>query len=268
MRALRGVGVLVTRPVEQTEPLCRLLESMGATTLRLPAIGIEGGFDIAALLHRVALADPFDFVIFTSANAVKFGSALLGAKCDRDLAAIGPATARALAEAGHEVNLRPAGGFDSESLLRHPAFSHLTGRRVLLVKGLHGREFLQEELVRRGADVLAASVYRRVPIDYTAAELAPVESAMSSGTIQVVTATSVEIAVRLLELATPLLRGQFERVHWLVPGGRVAESLRAGGLAAPILTADSADDQDLAAALLRWRSSASSESSAARESGA
>jgi hypothetical protein len=46
-------------------------------------------------------------------------------------------------------------------------------------------------------------------------------------------------------------------VPWLVPGQRVAAALREHGLRAPLLLSESAEDQDLLAALLRWRSSAS-----------
>jgi hypothetical protein len=46
-------------------------------------------------------------------------------------------------------------------------------------------------------------------------------------------------------------------VHWLVPGARVAGALRERGVTAPILQADTAEDQDLVAAIIRWRSSVS-----------
>ena len=55
----------------------------------------------------------------------------------------------------------------------------------------------------------------------------------------------------------PALRREFERAHWLVPGARVAAALRDLGLSAPQLLADSAEDQDLVAALLRWRAKVS-----------
>jgi uroporphyrinogen-III synthase len=79
----------------------------------------------------------------------------------------------------------------------------------------------------------------------------------SAGAVQVITATSVEIAANLLQVAPPALRSEFERVHWLVPGGRVASAVRDLGVAAPLLQAESAEDQALVDALLRWRSSAS-----------
>jgi uroporphyrinogen-III synthase len=61
----------------------------------------------------------------------------------------------------------------------------------------------------------------------------------------------------LLKLASPALRSEFERVHWLVPGERIALGVRELGLPAPLVQAESAEDHDLVAALIRWRSSES-----------
>jgi uroporphyrinogen-III synthase len=75
--------------------------------------------------------------------------------------------------------------------------------------------------------------------------------------MHVITATSLEVGRNLLKVAMPELRREFERVHWVIPGERIALGLRELGLTAPILQADSAEDQDLVSALLRWRSSVS-----------
>jgi uroporphyrinogen-III synthase len=245
MAALHGVGVLVTRPEQQAMPLCRLLENQGATTLRLPAIEIkasraigEGRRETAA---RLGALEDFDVIIFTSANAVRFGAVLLDQKRDLTLAAIGPATARALNQAGYRVAVQPPQAFDSESLLLHPRLERPAGRRVLIIKGADGRAFLEQELAQRGAQVMTADVYRRVPAAPSEAVLAALLDRFTEGGVQVVTA----------------LRGEFERAHWLVPGARIAAGVRECGLSAPLLQAESAEDQDLVAALLRWRSSAS-----------
>ena len=258
MAALHGVGVLVTRPEPQAMPLCQLLENQGASTLRLPAIEIkamaEGRRETAA---RLGAIEDFDVIIFTSANAVRFGAALLEQKRDLTLAAMGPATARALNQAGYRVAVQQPQGFDSESLLRHPKLERSAGRRILIVKGADGRAFLEQELAQRGAQVMTADVYQRVPAVPSHAVLAALLDRFTAGAVQVVTATSVDIARNLLGMASPALRGEFERVHWLVPGARVAAGVRECGLSAPLLQAESAEDQDLVAALLRWRSSAS-----------
>jgi uroporphyrinogen-III synthase len=258
MAALHGVGVLVTRPEQQAMPLCRLLENQGASTLRLPAIEIkamaEGRRETAA---RLGALEDFDVIIFTSSNAVRFGAALLDQKRDLTLAAMGPATARALNQAGYRVAVQPPQAFDSESLLRHPMLERPAGRRILIVKGADGRAFLEQELAQRGAQVMTADVYQRVPAVPSQAVLAVLLDRFTAGVVQVVTATSVDIARSLLGMASPALRGEFERVHWLVPGARVAAGVRECGLSAPLLQAESAEDQDLVAALVRWRSSAS-----------
>jgi uroporphyrinogen-III synthase len=100
MPALHGVGVLVTRPEQQAAPLCRLLEIQGASTLRLPAIEIKAVGNRRHTAAELGALQDFDVIIFTSANAVRFGAPLLDQKRDLTLAAIGPATARALNQAG------------------------------------------------------------------------------------------------------------------------------------------------------------------------
>jgi uroporphyrinogen-III synthase len=238
-------------------PLCRLLEMQGAHTLRLPAIDIKpigNRRETAALLGSLA---GFDVIIFASANAVRFGASLLDQQRDLCLAAVGPATARALNQAGYRVVVQPIESIDSEGLLRHPRLEHPAGRRILLIKGSNGRPFLAQELTRRGALVTAADVYQRVPAVPSSAALGTLLENFSAGALQVMTATSVEIAANLLQIAPPALRSEFDRVHWLVPGGRVASAVRDLGVSAPLLQADSAEDQDLVTALLRWRSSAS-----------
>jgi uroporphyrinogen-III synthase len=254
---LHGVGVLVTRPELQAMPLCRLLESNGAHTLRLPAVEIKALGDRRALAARLGSLENFDVIIFTSANAVRFGVSFLEQKRDLTLAAVGPATARAINQAGYRVAIQPSETFDSEGLLIHPRLEHLAGHRILMIKGADGRQLLQQELTRRGATVVCVDVYERAPAIPSAATLAAVLERFAAGEMHVITATSVEVGRNLLDLATPPLRSEFERVLWLVPGERIAAALIELGLRAPLLQAASADDQDLMAALIRWRSSVS-----------
>ena len=98
MLPLDGVGVLVTRPEFQAMPLCRLLEAEGAATWRLAALEIKPLKERRALTERLGTLEEFDVIIFSSANAVRFGASLLDQKRDLVLAAVGPATSRALTE--------------------------------------------------------------------------------------------------------------------------------------------------------------------------
>jgi uroporphyrinogen-III synthase len=257
MSTLHGVGVLVTRPEQQAMPLCRLLEFQGASTLRFPAVEIRAVGNRREMAARLGALGEFDVIIFTSTNAVRFGASLLDQKRDLPLAAIGPATARALNQAGYRVAVQPHGTFDSESLLQHPRLEHPAGCRILIVRGSNGRPFLEEELTRRGAQVVAADVYQRVPAAPDSAVLADLFERFAAGEVQVITATSLEIASNLLAVATPALRGEFEIAHWLVPGERIAAGVRERGLSAPLIQAESAEDHDLVSALLRWRNAES-----------
>ena len=161
MADLRGVGILVTRPEQQAAPLCRLLEACGAVAFRLPVMDIRAVGDLNEIRGRLAAHERIDLAIFTSANAVRFGAALLEGRPSVPLAAIGSATARALTATGRHVTVTPVDGSDSESLLLHAALAHPQDQEVLIVKGVHGRDLLQTQLTLRGARVVVAEVYRR-----------------------------------------------------------------------------------------------------------
>ena len=120
-----------------------------------------------------------------------------------------------------------------------------------------GTGHLTQQIAERGATVVCADVYERTPAIPSAAALAAMHVRFAAGEMHVITATSVEVGRNLLMMAAPELRGEFQRVHWLVPSDRVALSLRDMGLQAPLLRAASAEDQDLVTALIRWRSSVS-----------
>jgi uroporphyrinogen-III synthase len=252
MLSLHGVAVLVTRPEQQARSLCDLLAARGAIPVRLPIIRIEPT-DFNSVASRVGPIEDFDTVIFTSANAVKFGARLLGVRRDVTIAAVGPATARALEQAGQRAPIVPKDGFDSENLLLQPALSHAEGKRILIVKGTGGRELLEQQLKMRGARVTLAEVYERKRVEYTTAALESIESSFMAGEVRVITVTSAEIAAALLEVGSPVLRRELEQAQWVVPSVRVADSLRNSKVLAPILRASSAEDHDLVSAIESWR---------------
>lgn len=98
---LQGMSVAVTRSPDQSGPLAEALTELGAGVLRVPVIEIadppDGG---AALATAVAGAGDFEWIAFTSANAVHRVVAELEDLRDLGrvrLAAVGEATAAALA---------------------------------------------------------------------------------------------------------------------------------------------------------------------------
>ena len=81
----------------------------GASTLRLPAVEIRAFGKRRETAAQIGALGEFDVIIFTSANAVRFGVSLLDQQRDLTLAAVGPATARALNHAGYRVAIQPQG---------------------------------------------------------------------------------------------------------------------------------------------------------------
>jgi uroporphyrinogen-III synthase len=250
---LTSIGVLVTRPEHQAGHLCQLIEAEGGAAVRYPALSIRPRPDKAAVRAAIGPPDRFNLAVFVSANAVRFGSDLLGERRDIPIAAIGQATAAALNAAGFRVSLMPAEGADSESLLAMPQLAHLEGQRVLIVRGTGGRDLLLEAITARGGQVQHAEVYTREPARPSAERQAEVEQLWRQGGIAAYTATSVELLEALVGIVTPRCRGLMDSTALVTGSRRVAEAASRLGLGSPIILADSPEDQALVGALVRWR---------------
>jgi uroporphyrinogen-III synthase len=252
MGPLAGIGVLVTRPDHQAGHLCKLIEAQGGTAVRLPVIDIRPRPDRAAMRAAVGPIDHYQLIIFVSANAVRFGAELLGPRRDLRLAAIGKATAHALNVAGYRVALLPAEGADTESLLRLPELAHLTQQRVLIVRGVGGRELLGNVLAERGAQVTYAEVYTRERARYPPEEIARLEALWTQGAVRAVTVTSGELLEALLQILTPAGHDLLQETP-IVTGARSAvQAVERLGLRSPLVFADGPDDTALVGALVRW----------------
>jgi uroporphyrinogen-III synthase len=244
---LSGIGVLVTRPAGQAETLCRLIEAAGGRAIALPAAAILPVSDPEPA--RALLAASWDLMIFVSRNAVEEALPLLPGGRLPDgctIAAVGQATARALAAAGREPDLVPGGRFDSEALLAMDALEDVLGFRVLIVRGVGGRATLGEILAKRGARVAYAEVYRRAlpQVDPT-----PLLADWHRD-IQVATATSDDILHNLLELLAQQGREALLATPLVVVSERTAELARALGFGR-VEVAERAADEEILAALCR-----------------
>jgi uroporphyrinogen-III synthase len=229
-----------------------LLEAEGARTWKYPALEVREDGNSRERIAAIGRTVPPDLVVFTSANAVRFGVEVLRDWPSSQTAAIGPATARALNRAGYRVAIVPDAGYDSESLLGDPRVQHVTGKRILLVKGAGGRDKVAIELQRRGATVDELSVYVRVAPAPSVRALGQLADLLGADALQAVTVTSLELADSLMRMVSPELRPALDQLVWLVPGERVATGLAARGVTAKTLCAASAEDHDLVAALVAW----------------
>jgi len=168
---LFGKRIVVTRAREQAEALSARLRALGADAAELPAIEIRPAGDYGPLDRAIARLGCYDWLIFTSANGVRFFVARLDASgadwrsLRARICAIGPAT-RAAVEALHlKVDLMGK-EYVAEGLVEAFAPHDLAGKRVLLPRAAVARDLVPRELARRGAQVDVVEAYRTaIPAD-------------------------------------------------------------------------------------------------------
>lgn len=214
---LAGIGVLVTRPEHQAEPLASAVEAAGGRAIRFPAIEITPR-PTAAIATDAAMLQPPDIAIFVSANAVLYGLGYTGAA---RIAAVGPATAAAIEAAGRQVDIQPEGGFDSEHLLAEAELNDVAGKVIRIIRGQAGRELLAETLRARAATVEYLAVYARGAPRPDPATLDDLEAAWQRGDITAVTVMSVETLLNLLSLLPDELENRLRETLLVTPAERV-----------------------------------------------
>ena len=245
---LTGLTVLVTRPAAQCAMLCAEIEGQGGSAIAFPAVEIEP----VAVQATVAAAD-YDLVVFVSVNAVEHGAQQVIKSARTRIAAIGRATAAALAAAELAADIVPEGGFNSEALLAHPELQLTSGARVLIVRGEGGRELLRDTFAEHGMVVETREVYRRVRPNVDAAKVAEVEARWSDEGIDVATATSIETLQNLQALLTEHGRQLLSGTALLVPSRRIVAAAVSAGLRGEAIVAAGADDASMIGALAQWR---------------
>ena len=165
-RPLFGRRIVVTRSREQAGELIDMLEERGAEAIPAPTIRIAPPQDPAPLEEAIANLSRFNWVVFTSANAVdSFMSRLVATADVRELkgirlCAVGASTAARLQKYGLRVDLMPT-EYRVEGLLAALAASGpLAKGRFLLPRADISRESLVDDLRQAGAEVTDVIAYR------------------------------------------------------------------------------------------------------------
>lgn len=246
---LAGLTILVTRPAAQCAVLCAEIERQGGSAIAFPAVEI-----VPVAVQTTVTAGDYDLVVFVSVNAVEHGARQVTKSARTRIAAIGRATAAALAAAELAADIVPEAGFTSEALLAHPQLQLTSGARVLIVRGEGGRELLRDTFAEHGMAVETREVYRRVRPNVAAAKVAEVEARWSDEAgIDVVTATSIETLQNLQAMLTERGRQLLSGTALLVPSRRIVEAAVSAGLRGEAIVAAGADDASMIGALAQWR---------------
>lgn len=221
-RPLAGTRVAITRPAGTGTTLARRVSALGGTPLLLPGSSLREapGGAAAGLALKAALA--CDATIFTSPAAVRFARGL-GARGGRgQVLAPGAGTLRALRRAGFTDAAAPTRE-DSEGLLAMPALRDVAGRRVGIVGAPGGRGLLDRDLATRGAQVIHAFVYLRVPARLDQRHTGALRHA-AAGPLYVLLSSAEALANLLAGLPEPARRS-------LLAGTATVSSLRLAGVA-------------------------------------
>ena len=164
-KPLQGLGIAITRPVEQAKKLATLITEAGGTPILFPLIEITPLYDYSQFETVISEIESYDWAIFISSNAVQNGMPRLvkqGIPSNLKFAAIGPVTASELQSFGVKDVLIPNDRFDSESLLALDEMHTVSNKKILIVRGVGGRDVLAKSLKARGAQVSFAECYQRI----------------------------------------------------------------------------------------------------------
>jgi uroporphyrinogen III methyltransferase / synthase len=245
-KPLDGKRIVVTRAIEQARGLKDLLEKLGATVLLIPAVSFSEPADSTELDRAIRSLDEFDWILFTSANAVRFfanrcrklGRAFAEGKrpC---CAAVGPVTASAAAAEGFTIDY-VAKEFLGAALAWELGAS-LVGKRVLLPRSERAGRDLPDALKAGDAEVTEVVAYHTGGVG--AAEPGVME-ALREARVDVVSFFSPSAVENLRgELGADVLSRLASKAALAAVGPVTATALRKAGLPvaieAPEATAES-----------------------------
>lgn len=247
---LDGRRIVVTRPLPQGEALAQAIRAAGGEPVLLPAMEIRDVPDARAVDAIAARLAAFDWAIFISPTAV--GKALARLREVRGatawpervrVAAIGRGTQRALGEAGFTGIVAPEGAADSEALLALEEFARPTGKRIVIFRGVGGRERLGEGLRSRGASVEYAECYVRAR---------PAADSVSLGArrVDAFTVSSGEGLANLAQMLDAPGRERLRAAPLFVPHARVADQAKALDVRSVVVAGPA--DAEMMAALVAY----------------
>ncbi len=156
--------MVVTRASHQAEELASPLQALGAEVLLLPVIGIVEPADPVPLRKAAAECHQYDWIVFTSGNAVASYARELrihNRECTARVAAVGQATREAAERSGFCVSLTPD-KYIAESLVEALGSEDLAGKRILIPSAAVTRDVVAPALRKRGAEVNVVEAYRNV----------------------------------------------------------------------------------------------------------
>jgi uroporphyrinogen III methyltransferase/synthase len=164
--SLSGKTIVITRAANQAKPFAEMLGSLGAKIVLFPTIKISPPEDSDYIRKTLANLGAFQWIIFTSANAVRYFFNYMNKKNNTlqkvKIASVGKKTTEVLKTFHLSPTIIPK-TYTSNGLLNAIVKHDIRGKRILLpVSNLAGNE-LQEGLQAHGALVERLEIYKNIP---------------------------------------------------------------------------------------------------------
>lgn len=240
--------VLITRPAQQADSLCNALGDLDCQVIRFPMLEIHPVDETPALRKMFLDIDHYSSVIAISRNAAECGVQYVDNFWPQypvglNWLAVGPVTANVLSVAGFEYQM-PEQRFDSEGLLELACLQNIEEQKILIWRGVGGRETLAKTLRARGAQVDYAELYQRLVPQYNQQQW---QNALAEQPLLLVSSGQ---GLEAIAAQQPKIAQSVRGI--IAPSDRVAELARGLGFSA-IEIAASAQDNDMIAAVQQWQ---------------
>ena len=218
----------------------------------------------ANIRHKIQQLDQYSLAIFISTNAATIGAQWIDCywpqlPVDLNFFAVGPTTASCLGALLDCKVISSENGMNSEALLSLPELSNVEDRKIVIFRGLGGRELLADTLRQRGATVDYIELYQRREIAYSSPSFSAL---IAKQKIDVIVALSGQALLRLVKLASQPLNSEDSKesaenckilsLPVIVPSKRLREMAITEGFTQAI-SSDGADEASIINALARWQ---------------
>jgi uroporphyrinogen-III synthase len=251
LSALTGKRVVITRAARQSGEIVEKLAALGAVPILLPLVAFAAPEDYAPLDRALQQLDSFDWIIFTSENAVRAlvkragvrGYSLNVAGRRFRAAVVGPATAAAAERGGFLVDYRAS--THSGASLAHELGERLRHQSVFLPRSDRANPDLPALFREHGADVTEAVAYRTVtPVNLDHQKVAEIADGEAEA-ILFFSPTAVEHFIALI--GEKILQGLQNLLTITAVGPITAGALRQSGVSNLIVATDTTSDAVIAA---------------------
>lgn len=242
-------SVITTRPNGQADYMLSALKNSGYKAHHLPLmeiVPVADNAEAAVLRNTILNTNQYAAIVVVSINAAEHGLRWLDNYWPQypqgiDWIAVGPSTAEVLEKAGLIVHC-PENSFDTEGMLTLECLhaDKIAGKKVLLWRGVGGRETLADTLRGQGATVDYAELYQRQDIVHSAQQW---QQALADNPVLILSST------QQIEIVCQQVADIAHRIRLLiVPTERSARIARENGFT-QVVAAASARDEDMLAAL-------------------